>query len=139
MEGQFANSFNRAERMRGMTGENLLSLLERRFDNAVFRMGFASSRDQARQLVCHYHFLVNGKRVNIPSYLLRPGDRISVAESSRTAGVIKANIEAAEAKHPPAWMNVNLEKMEGEVLSIPKQQEIATDINVQHVVEFYSR
>lgn len=139
MERQFANVFNRAERMKGMTGENLLSLLERRLDNVVFRMGFASSRSQARQLVNHGHFQVNGRTVNVASYLARPGDRVVLRESVHQSAPILANLEAAKGKRIPSWVQVDFERMEGEIVSVPRREEIEVAIQEQLVVEFYSR
>jgi len=139
MESQFSNSFRRAARMKGMTGEHLLSLLERRLDNVVFRLGLASSRNQARQLVSYRHFLVNGKSVNIPSFLVRPGDRVMLRETSRTSPQLQANIEAAKTKRVPSWMQVDFEKLEGEILSIPTRPEIDVTIQEHLIVEYYSK
>jgi small subunit ribosomal protein S4 len=139
MERQFALYMNRAERMKGMTGENLLSLLERRLDNVVFRIGLGSSRKQARQLVLHGHFLVNGKKVNIPSFLVKSGDKITVSESSRDALLIKSNAEAAKNKRIPSWIQMDFEKLEAQITGLPKREDIDVAIQDQLVVEFYSR
>lgn len=139
MEEQFSNTFDKADRMKGMTGENLLSLLERRLDNAVFRMGFASSRNQARQFVSHGLFKVNGKNVNVSSFMVRPKDKIAPVESIRNSAQFLANVEAAKGKRLPSWLQVDFEKLEGEILAIPKRIEIDVSIQEQLVVEFYSR
>jgi len=122
-----------------MTGENLLSLLERRLDNVVFRIGLGSSRKQARQLVLHGHFLVNGKKVNIPSFLVKSGDKITVSESSRDALLIKSNAEAAKNKRIPSWIQMDFEKLEAQITGLPKREDIDVAIQDQLVVEFYSR
>jgi len=139
LEKQFSISFKRAERTKGMTGENLLSLLERRLDNVVFRMAFASSRNQARQLVNHRHILVNGKPVNIPSYMVDPGDKITLKRKTAGSPILQKNLEAAPAKRMPSWIQVDFDKLEGTVLTAPKRQDIDTNVDVQLVVEFYSR
>lgn len=139
LEKQFSKIFREAARQKGMTGGHLLSMLERRLDNVVYRMGFASSRNQARQLVTHGHFLVNEKAVNIPSLLVKPKDRISVVEKSRRSPQIQANLEAAKAKRAPVWIQVDVDKGEGEVLNIPRREDIDLAIREQLVVEFYSR
>lgn len=139
LEKQFSNSFKVAERAKGMTGENLLALLERRLDNVVFRMGFASSRNQGRQLVSHHHVTVNGKPVNIPSFVVNPGDKIMLKKKAAASPIFQKNIEAAPTKRIPSWIQVDFEKLEGSVLNAPKRQDIDTNVDVQLVVEFYSR
>lgn len=139
MESQFMRTFQRAERMHGIVGENLLNLLERRLDNIVYRMGFASSRSQARQLVSHGHFLVNGKRANIPSYTVRTGDKISLKESSRGLSVVQSNLEAAREKHSPAWLSVDFKQKEGVMTNSPNRQEIDLAVQERFIVEFYSQ
>lgn len=118
LERQFVRYYERAERMRGITGENLLQLLERRLDNVVYRLGFAVSRAQARQLVSHGHIEVNGKKVDIPSYLVKPGDVISVKESSRSMELIKNNLEMG--RNVPDWLELNKDAFEGRVVSLPR-------------------
>ncbi len=135
LERQFRTYFKEAVRRKGVTGETLLQLLELRLDNVVFRLGYGLSRRQARQLANHGHFLVNGKKVNIPSYQLRPGDTVAVAESSKTAGAI---IEAINTnREPPVWLS--REGMSGQLLSVPTRDQIDTQVNEALIVEFYSR
>jgi small subunit ribosomal protein S4 len=139
LERQFRRYFDLAERQHGITGENLLRLLERRLDNVVYRLGFAQSRNQARQLVRHGHFIVNGKRVSIPSYLIRSGDEIAVQEKSKEMPVIVEIAEAAAQKTPPSWLEVDLEKMQGHVLGLPAREDIDVPIQEHLIVELYSR
>jgi len=139
LEKQFRLSFERAERMKGITGENLLALLERRLDNVVYRMGFASSRNQARQLVRHGHFLVNGRKANIPSITLRSGDAISLKEKSRDSLLIKQNLESAKHRTPPAWMEVDLEQARGTIIALPTRDQIDVPVKEHLIVEMYSR
>lgn len=139
LEKQFSNSFKVAERTKGMTGENLLALLERRLDNVVFRMGFASSRNQARQLVSHHHVTVNGKPVNVPSFVVNPGDKVALKPKTAQSPIFQKNLEAAPSKRIPSWIVVDFGKLEGTVQSAPKRQDIDTNVDVQLVVEFYSR
>jgi small subunit ribosomal protein S4 len=138
LERQFRNYFEMAEGKKGVTGENLLILLERRLDNVVYRMGFAKSRAMARQLVNHGHICVNGRKMDIPSYLVKIGDRISVAEGSRDLDPIKESLESASS-HIPPWLDVDVEGMTGVVLRFPTRDEILVPIKEQLVVEFYSR
>jgi len=139
LERQFRNYFDRADRMPGITGENLLSLLERRLDNVVFRLGFASSRNQARQMVRHGHFRLNGHKANIPSMILREGDVLTIRERSLESPLIKENLEAAKHKTPPAWLELNLDQAQGRVLSLPSREHIDVPIQETLIVELYSR
>ena len=138
-EAQFRNTFDKASRKTGITGENLLIMLETRLDNVVFRLGFASSRKEARQLVLHGHFRVNGNRVDIPSYLVDSGDLVAVMEKSREVALIKENAEVATARKAPEWLEFNAEKIEGKVLSLPSREQIDAPVTEQLVVEFYAR
>jgi small subunit ribosomal protein S4 len=139
LERQFRNYFAHADRMPGITGENLLVLLERRLDNVIFRLGFANSRNQARQMVRHGHFRLNGHKANIPSMLLSPGDVITTRERSKESPLIQENIEAAKHKTPPSWLEVNLEDMQGRVLGLPSREHIDVPIKETLIVELYSR
>lgn len=139
LERQFRAYFEKAERQKGIAGENLLILLERRLDNVIFRMGFGGSRTQARQLVRHGHFLVNGHRVDIPSYLVKPGDVIVVAEASKESPLIKEIAENAGHKTTAAWLEVSAQDMSGKVLRYPTREEIDTPIQEHLIVELYSR
>ena len=136
-ETQFRNLFDKAARKQGITGENLLVLLETRLDNVVFRLGFASSRKEARQLVNHGHFQVNGKKVNIPSYAVKPGDVIKVKEKSTNSPKFKEVKEMSITV--PAWVSVDVEKLEGKVLSVPTRAEIDTPVAEHLIVELYSK
>ena len=141
-ESQFRRFYSIAEKMQGQTGHNFLQLLERRFDNVVLRLGLGVSRAQARQLVMHGHFLINGKKVDIPSYLVEPGDVITVKEKSRTIPVIKDNAEAAAAKKgggTPDWLEFDAAKFEGKVISVPTREQVDAPVTEQLVVEFYAR
>ena len=139
LERQFKNYYEEAARKEGMTGENLLILLERRLDNTVFRMGLAESHREARQLVLHAHFTLNGKKVNIPSILVKPGDVISVKESSRDSAKIKALAEALESKNAPKWLDVDKTNLTAKVVSFPAREDIDYDFNEQLIVELYSK
>lgn len=138
-EVQFHHYFEMAERKVGVTGENLLRILESRLDNVVYRAGFASSRAEARQLVGHGHFTVNGIRVDIASYLLKAGDVISVAEGSRSSEKIKAVMEANAARPAPQWLNVNRDAFTVSVVNLPERDAIDAPIEEQLIVEFYSK
>lgn len=138
LEKQFARYFEMAERMKGITGENLLQILERRLDNVVYRLGFASSRAQARQIVRHGHITVNGKRVNIPSYLVDVGDVIAVREKSASLELFKAARENAGKAVVP-WLQVDYEKLEGNVVALPSREDIDVPIEEHLIVELYSR
>jgi len=139
LEAQFAKTFAEAERLPGITGENLLRLLELRLDNVVYRLGFASSRAQARQLVRHGHFALNGRRTDIPSARVQPGDRITVMPSSRNLEYFKTVQEGMTRKSVPRWLDLDLEQMAGRVLSVPAREDIDTNVNEKLIVEFYSR
>ena len=136
-EAQFRNLFDKADRKQGITGENLLILLETRLDNVVFRLGFASSRKEARQLVSHGHFTVNGKKVNIPSYTVKAGDVIKVKEKSTNSPMFKEVKEMTITV--PEWVTVDVEKLEGKVLSIPTREQIDTPVAEHLIVELYSK
>ncbi|MGB9710984.1 MAG: 30S ribosomal protein S4 [Thermodesulfovibrio sp.] len=139
MERQFKNYFEKATKMKGVTGENLLKLLERRLDNVVYRMGFAQNRRQARQLVKHGYFLVNGRKVDIPSYLVRPGDIIEIIPSGKELEIIKESFTLAEQRGFPEWVEVNTEEMKGKFLRLPERDEIQLPVQEQLIVEFYSK
>ncbi len=136
-ETQFRNLFDKADRKQGITGENLLILLETRLDNVVFRLGFASSRKEARQLVTHGHFKVNGKKVNIPSYTVKPGDVIKVKEKSTSSPKFKEVKEMTITV--PEWVAVDVEKLEGKILSVPTREQIDTPVAEHLIVELYSK
>jgi small subunit ribosomal protein S4 len=139
MERQFRNYFEKASRAKGVTGEVLLQMLERRLDNVVFRLGFANNRAQARQLVRHRHFSVNGRKVDIPSFLLRVGDTVQVRDKSRKLTVIHGALESRKGQSAPQWLEMSAESMSGRVLSIPARDSITTPINEQLIVELYSK
>ena len=139
LERQFKNYYEEAARKEGMTGENLLVLLERRLDNVVYRMGLAESHKEARQLVLHCHFTLNGKKVNIPSILVKPGDVIAVKEASRSSEKIKALAEALESKTAPKWLEVDKANLSAKVVSMPAREDIDFDFNEQLIVELYSK
>ena len=136
-ETQFRNLFDKADRKQGMTGENLLIMLESRLDNVVFRLGFASSRKEARQLVNHGHFTVNGKKVNIPSYMVKVGDVVAVKAKSTNSPKFKEVKEMTITT--PEWMSVDVEKLEGKILSIPVREQIDTPVAEHLIVELYSK
>ncbi len=139
LEKQFKNYYEEAARKEGMTGENLLVLLERRLDNTVYRMGLAESHKEARQLVPHAHFTLNGKKVNIPSLLVKPGDVISVKESSRSSEKFKALAESLESKTAPKWIDLNKADLSAKVVAFPAREDIDFDFNEQLIVELYSK
>jgi small subunit ribosomal protein S4 len=139
LENQFARTMKRASRMKGRAGENLLMLLERRLDNVVFRMGFATSRSEARQLVRHGHFLVNSRKATIPSLQVNSGSKITVNEKSRKVARIAGALEALEGRSVPQWVEIDKEKFEGTVKSLPAREDITMPIQEQLIVELYSR
>ena len=139
LERQFRTYFSKASQKKGATGENLLHIRESRLDNVVYRMGFASTRAEARQLVSHKAIEVNGKPVNIPSYLLRASDTVSVREKSRSQLRIKSSLDLAEASGFPSWVEVDSKNFKGVFKNLPDRAEIAADINEQLVVELYSK
>ena len=139
LERQFRRYFREAERRPGLTGENLLILLESRLDNVVYRLGFADSRAQARQLVQHGHFVVNGRRTNIPSLIVRSQDRIAVREGSRKRTYFKERATLLDEGTVPNWLNLDSNTMVGRVLNIPAREDIDAGLNEQLIVEYYSR
>ena len=139
LEKQFHHYYEEALRREGVTGENLMQLLELRLDSVVFRLGFARTRKDARQSVTHSHFLVNGRRVDIPSYEVKAGDVISVAPKYRDLLPIKEAIVQSERFEVPGWLEVDIEKLQGTVLSLPNRDQISGDINEQLIVELYSK
>jgi small subunit ribosomal protein S4 len=139
LEKQFRNYFKKADRQQGITGENLLILLERRLDNVVFRLGFASSRKEARQLVNHGHFTLNGKKASIPSMMVKIGDIIQVKEKSKESPKFQEIKDQATYKTPPEWLSVDVENLTGSVQAYPTREQIDTQIYEQLIVELYSR
>ena len=139
LEKQFRNYFDEAERKEGMTGENLLTLIERRLDNVVYRMGMASSHKEARQLVLHEHFELNGKKVNIPSILVKPGDVLAVRENFRDSEKCKALVEELKDKSAPKWLEVNKDALTAKVVALPAREDIDFPIEEQLIVELYSK
>jgi small subunit ribosomal protein S4 len=139
LEAQFRRYFAMAERQRGITGENLLLLLERRLDNMIYRMGFATSRSEARQLVRHGHFTVDARKVNIPSYLVRPGQVVSVKERSRKVVRIVEALGQAERRGVPEWLEVNKESFTAQVKALPGRADLTMPINEKLIVELYSK
>jgi small subunit ribosomal protein S4 len=139
LEGQFRRYFAMAERAKGVTGENLLVCLERRLDNTIFRLGYASSRNQARQLVKHNHILVNGKTVNVPSFLISVNDVISIREKSRKIETINDSLEAVARRGIPNWLELDQKNYTGKVKALPDRQEITMPIQEQLIVELYSK
>lgn len=138
-EKQFRRYFHEAERRKGVTGEVLLQLLECRLDNVVHRMGFSSNRRQGRQLISHGHFIVNGKRVNIPSYIVKAQDVIEVKESSKSLGAIQESIDKVEHRGLPTWIEMDPATFKGRVLHIPSREEIQLPVKEQLIVELYSK
>jgi small subunit ribosomal protein S4 len=139
LERQFERTMDRATAMKGRSGENLLMLLERRLDSVVFRMGFATSRAEARQLVRHGHFLVDGHKATIPSMLVKPGTRVTVRERSRKVSRIAGALETLEGRAVPRWLETDKEKFEGTVKALPTREDITLPIQEQLIVELYSR
>jgi small subunit ribosomal protein S4 len=139
LEGQFRRYFEMADRAKGVTGETLLQLLERRLDNIVYRVGFATSRSEARQLVRHGHFRVNGKKVNVPSFLVRAGDTVSVRDRSQKVARIQGALELAQRRGVPDWLEVTPESFSGRVKSLPVRSDLTMPINEKLVVELYSK
>ena len=138
-ENQFHHYFEIAERKQGITGDNLLRILESRLDNVVYRVGFASSRAEARQLVGHGHYELNGKRVDIASYLLKAGDVVSICEKSRASEKIKAVVEANSARPVPEWIDVDRNNLSAKVIALPTREQIEAPVDEQLSVEFYSQ
>jgi small subunit ribosomal protein S4 len=139
LEKQFRGYFKKAKSMPGITGDNLMQILESRLDNVVFRLGFARTRKEARQTVSHGHITVNGKRVDIPSYRVRPGDLVAVAPKAKDLLVIKSALVSNERVQVPVWLEVDIEKLQGSVLSLPLRDQIDLDIREQLIVELYSK
>lgn len=139
LEGQFRHYFEMAERKNGVTGENLLRILESRLDNIVYRLGWASSRAEARQLVVHNHFTLNGKKVNVPSLLVKAGDVIALKADSRDSVKIKEVLEANDGRPVPQWLDLNKESFEAKVVNLPAREEIDAPVEEQLIVEFYSK
>jgi len=138
-ERQFRKYFEMASNKKGITGENLLQILESRLDNVVYRLGYGSSRPQARQLVNHGHFDVNGKKVDIPSYLVKPGDVISVREIKKDTAIIKENVETNSAKPIPAWLEKDVENLSGKVIRLASREDIDLTVEEHLIVELYSK
>ncbi|ESP91232.1 MULTISPECIES: 30S ribosomal protein S4 [Pseudoalteromonas] len=139
LEKQFRNYYKEAARIKGNTGENLLQLLEQRLDNVVYRMGFASTRAEARQLVSHKAIMVNGRVVNIPSFVITPEDVVVIREKSKKQARIIAALELAEQREKPTWIEVDGKKMEGTFKRLPERSDLSADINEQLIVELYSK
>ena len=140
LEKQFRTYFEKADRKEGVTGEALLQLLEMRFDNIVYRLGFASSRKQARQLVSHDHFCINGKKVNIPSYQIKPGEIITLTkETSKNTGLAEKFKEQIKKNQPIGWLKIDQNKLSGQVITLPIREELDSEINEQLIVELYSK
>jgi len=149
-ERQFRNYFSRADKQKGIVGENFLRLLERRLDNIAHRLGFAPSRKEARQMVAHGHFRVNGRKVDIPSYLLRPGDQVTMKIKTRAEdknvekyktflASVQSCLESTRTRNLPQWLEVDPENYSGRMVALPSREEIPTNVNEQLIVEFYSR
>ena len=139
LENQFRDYFKEADRLKGITGENLLVLLERRLDNIVYSLGFASSRAQARQFVRHGHVRVNDRKVTIPSYQVRPGDKVAIKEGSRSNDFIRASVETARGRGVPEWLELDAEAFTGKMLRSPTREDVKLPIQEQLIVELYSR
>lgn len=139
LEGQFRAYYEKADRMKGITGENMLSLLERRLDNVVYRLGLAVSRAQARQLVTHAHFAVNGRPVDIASYQVKVGDVIAVKETKKSTPYFEAYKGTAKSAKMPKWLDFDVEKLEGKVIALPTREDIDSQITEQMIVELYSK
>jgi small subunit ribosomal protein S4 len=139
MEGQFKLTFNRAERQKGVVGENFLSLLERRLDNVVYRLGFANSRSEARQLVRHNHYTLNGHKANIPSLSVRIGDQIAVKNKSKESPKFKEMKEIAAGRTVPAWLEMDAENLVGRIVALPARENIDIPVQEHLIVELYSR
>ena len=139
LEKQFRITFAKAERMRGVTGENLLSLLERRLDNVVHRLGFASSRAQARQLIRHGHVTMNGRKVNVPSMVVGAGSLVGIKERSRKNPLVEASVETAKGRGVPAWLELDAAQFQGKVVALPKREDVSVPVNEKLIVELYSK
>ncbi len=139
LEKQFRNAFHEGDRQKGVTGDNLLLLMERRLDNMVYRLGFATSRSSARQLINHNHILVNDKRVNISSYLVKTGDSITIREKSKKCKAIEESLAGAERRGLPEWLMLDKEKMTGKVMAFPTREQLVTPLREHLIVELYSK
>jgi small subunit ribosomal protein S4 len=139
LEKPFRNYYVKADRMQGMTGENLMRILESRLDNVVFRLGFARTRKEARQIVDHKHVLVNGKQVNIPSYLVKAGDEIEIKESKKSSDRYKAVLDVTAGRLVPEWLDVDQEALKGTVKELPNREAIDVPVNEMLIVELYSK
>jgi small subunit ribosomal protein S4 len=139
LENQFRGYFKAADRLRGITGENLLVLLERRLDNVVYSLGFASSRGQARQFVRHGHVLVDGAKIDIPSYQVQPGQKVAIKDDSRKNDFIRASVETARGRGVPDWLELDAESFTGTMLRLPTREDVKLPIQEQLIVELYSR
>ena len=139
IEGQFENYFREAARVPGQTGRTFLQLLERRLDNVIYRLNLANSRAQARQLVTHRHFRVNGRMVNIPSYIVKAGDVITIGERSLKSTIFQSNLEVAKSRRAPEWLEFNEQDNSSKVLQLPSREQIDTPVDEQLIVEYYSR
>lgn len=139
LERQFRKTFFEADRMKGITGDNLILLLERRLDNMVYRFGFAKSRAQARQLVCQSHFRVNGRKVNIPSYLMKQGDTIEVKEGSKKVKAIAEALEGVDRRGVPEWLMLEKDKFSGKIMALPAREQITVPLREHLIVELYSK
>ena len=138
-EGQFYKYFLMAERKQGVTGENLLRICESRLDNVVYLLGWANSRAEARQLVTHGHYKVNGKKVNVPSYLLKAGDEIAICDKSKESSKIKETVEANASRPVPQWLDLNAEALSGKILALPTREQIMVPVEEHLIVELYSK
>ncbi len=139
LEAQFRKTVKAAERMRGVKGENLMALLERRLDNVLHRIGFTTSRNEARQLVRHGHFTVNGRKVNVPSYRVRKGDVLGLTDRGKKVERIATALESLEARTIPSWLEIDKESLQGSILSDPVREELTLPIHEQLIIELYSR
>ncbi len=139
LEKQFKNYYVKAAQQKGVTGENLLKLLESRLDNVVYRLGFAPSRKAARQMILHKHFTVNGRVVNVPSFLMRPGDVVAVREKSKKMGIIHETLRRVKDENLVPWLRLDKAKLEGEFLEFPNREDIPIDVQESLIVELYSK
>ena len=139
LEKPFRNYYEKADRMKGMTGENLMVMLERRLDSVIFRMGFARTRREARQIVDHKHVLVNGKQINIPSYLIKAGDVIEISEKAKSLQRYKDIVEVTGGRLVPEWMDVDIENLKGSIKNLPTREMIDVPVNEMLIVELYSK
>jgi small subunit ribosomal protein S4 len=139
LEKQFRSTFDKASGMKGRAGENLLMLLERRLDNVVFRMGFATSRNEARQLIKHSHFILDGRKVSTPSILVKPGQKVGLREKSKKVTRIVGALDALEGRSLPQWLEIEKDALEGTIVQLPTREDITIPIDEQLIVELYSR